>query len=699
MKKILILLYVMLMSLLPGLYNKVMAQCDSIAFPYVKDSVQTWTVPANVTSVMIKLWGAGGGSGYQNYYNDAWCGGAGAYMEGTLSGAALAGQTLTLYVPSGGAFSNSGNGGAGGWPGGGIGGNDQNFSEWGAGGGGYAAIQIAGNYYVVVGGGGGGGSTEYGGVAYGGGGGATTGGTGSTTFGYSGTGGTISSGGTGGAGYSLYGDNGSFLTGGNGEAQSANGDYGGGGGGGGYYGGGGGGDEGNGGGGGSSYPASPVTISGITFTPTLNIQGPMNPNTFGSAIPGGSPYISSTGTGNIDANGGNGLIIIYYYFASGVVLRDVPCRNSASGNAYVSVNGGIPPYTYSWSNGATTDTILSVKGGIYTVNVTDSAGCTATASVDITQPNVLIDSAMQAGHINCFGEVTGMAASIVTGGTTPYTYNWSPSGGSTDSAKGISAGTYTLTVTDPCHDTAITTVTITQPALLTTTPTQIGDILCHGGSQAIASAMPAGGSGLYTYMWNTGFTKDTITGLKAITYTVTVTDSNGCTASASVLITQPAVLKLSQGTLPDTGSCAGMAWLNVSGGTVPYSFLWSDGNTTDTIMECSGTYCCTVTDAHGCVNYDCATILSTAGVQNVINGSSIKMYPDPSTGQFDISGMLNGNIVEVYNYMGQIVTSVVADNSSITHINISAQANGIYMVRILSNRGALISERKIVKME
>ncbi|HXB10956.1 MAG TPA: hypothetical protein VNZ45_03140, partial [Bacteroidia bacterium] len=153
---------------LPGI--KTANAQDTVVFNYVGDSTQSWTVPCNVDSLTILMWGAGGGSGYQNFYSGStkWCGGSGAYMTGIMSSATLPGNVLTISVPHGGFYTNHGLGGRGGWPGGGNGGTDSNYNEYGGGGGGYAAIAISGNYFAVVGGGGAGGSAAYGGTSYGG---------------------------------------------------------------------------------------------------------------------------------------------------------------------------------------------------------------------------------------------------------------------------------------------------------------------------------------------------------------------------------------------------------------------------------------------------------------------------------------------------------------------------------------------------
>ena len=281
-------------------------------FNYVSTVAQTITPPCCATTITVQLWGAGGGSGWYSTNTDPMSGGSGAYLAGVLTG--MSGQTLTLYVPSGGGYSTStsaGGGASGGWPGGGIAGFQPTYSENGGGGGGYAAISIGGTYYAVAGAGGGGGA--FGGSDYGGGGGATTGGTGAIGGNTSAAGGgTVSTGGAAGVGpcTGTTATAGTSLQGGTGAGLSSSGCYAGGGGGGGYFGGGGAGSDGGGGGGGSSYPAT--NISGTPgFTITSNLAGTTN-NAEGTASAPGSPSPATIGAGNYAAAGGNGQIIISY---------------------------------------------------------------------------------------------------------------------------------------------------------------------------------------------------------------------------------------------------------------------------------------------------------------------------------------------------------------------------------------------------
>ncbi|HXC06433.1 MAG TPA: gliding motility-associated C-terminal domain-containing protein, partial [Bacteroidia bacterium] len=210
------------------------------------------------------------------------------------------------------------------------------------------------------------------------------------------------------------------------------------------------------------------------------------------------------------------------------------CNGSSTGSATVAVSGGTSPYTYSWSpSGGTGATATGLSAGTYTCIVKDASGCIQTQLVTITQPPVLTASATGIG-VQCNGLADGTAIVNATGGTSPYTYSWSPSGGNAATASGLTAGIYTCIIADAGGCLQAQTVTITQPALLSMTLST--QVLC-GKNNGQASASPSGGSPAYTYSWTpSGATTSTVSGLTSGTYSCTVTDANGCTKSSGITV-------------------------------------------------------------------------------------------------------------------------------------------------------------------
>ncbi len=290
---------------------------------------------------------------------------------------------------------------------------------------------------------------------------------------------------------------------------------------------------------------------------------------------------------------------------------NVTCMANCIGTATISVSGGNVPYTYHWSNGATTTNVSGLCAGIYKIVVTDAKGCKDSTNVTITQPNPLILTFTQT-NIKCKGDCNGSSTVTVSGGTTPYAYAWSPSGGTNATASGLCAGVYKIVVTDAngCKDSL--NVTITQPVNSISVTTSQTAITCNGTCNGSATANPSGGAPPYTYSWSNGGTNATISSLCAGSYSVVVTDANGCKDSTNITVTQPAsmILTITQNNISCFGDCNGTASVTVSGGNAPYTYKWNTGATTTSIAGlCSGTTRIVVTDSHGCK--DSADVITT----------------------------------------------------------------------------------------
>ena len=171
------------------------------------------------------------------------------------------------------------------------------------------------------------------------------------------------------------------------------------------------------------------------------------------------------------------------------------------------------------------------------MTVTDANGCTSTATATISEPPALASSFTQV-NVLCFGNATGSIDLTVTGGVAPYTFAWSNNTTQED-LQNIPAGVYTVIATDANGCTTTQTVTITQPqAALSLSSTQV-NVLCFGNSTGSINLTVAGGTAPYTYAWSNNTTQEDPQNLAAGSYTVTVTDANGCTAQLTVTITQP----------------------------------------------------------------------------------------------------------------------------------------------------------------
>lgn len=224
------------------------------------------------------------------------------------------------------------------------------------------------------------------------------------------------------------------------------------------------------------------------------------------------------------------------------VVKDNDCFGDTNGSASVTVNPiTAAPFFYTWNTTPAQNVQIAtgLAAGTYTVTVNALNSCTATAPVVITQPAALSHTVkiIQPG---C-GAATGSAAITQSGGTAPYTYSWSPSGGNASTASGLTPGNYTVTVTDSKSCFEIININIIQASSPTISITNKKDASCFGQKDGTATAMASGGAMPYTYSWNTVPPQSgaTATNLAAGNYTVTVTDNNGCNASVPVHINEP----------------------------------------------------------------------------------------------------------------------------------------------------------------
>jgi len=233
---------------------------------------------------------------------------------------------------------------------------------------------------------------------------------------------------------------------------------------------------------------------------------------------------------------------------------------------------------------------------------------------------------------------------------------------------------------------------------------------CHGESNGNATADVTGGTSPYTYSWSNGSTaaaattNPTGTVLSAGTYTVTVTDNADNSVTASVTITQLPAIIISPSLTAATGTNNGTASATVSGGASPYTYSWApvSASTSSVSSLSAGSYTCTVTDANGCENSSIFDITGTDAGINEVNGKGeeVKVYPNPSNGQFTIqlavgSGQLA--VVEVYNVLGEeVLTETLRSSQGDNTLNMSNQPQGIYLYRVITNNGELIGEGKII---
>lgn len=376
-------------------------------------------------------------------------------------------------------------------------------------------------------------------------------------------------------------------------------------------------------------------------------------------------------------------------------ITPVSCFGGSNGAVNQTLTGGVSPFSYSWSSGQTTEDISALPIGTYTVTITDGNGCTTTAAYNITQPTLLtasssVTSNYNGQNVSCFNSTNGTLGSTPGGGTPGYTYSWStiPTQ-NTQNATGVGAGTYTVTITDLNGCTSTSSIIVTQPPLITAASNVTSnyngeDVSCFNSSDGILSSTPGGGTPNYAYSWNTAPVQNVqnATGVGAGTYTVTIIDVNGCTATSSVTVTEPTQLTISSIIINVIcfGQSTGAVDITVANGTPGYTYLWSNASINEDLNAMpTGTYIVTATDLNGC----------TITLEN-----NVLQFPSPLNITSVVTNVsclgLSDGIIDITVTGGVPVYSYSWSNGFVTD-NISGLLAGTYFVTATDQNGCTIT--------
>lgn len=356
------------------------------------------------------------------------------------------------------------------------------------------------------------------------------------------------------------------------------------------------------------------------------------------------------------------------------------CSGNNSGMIQVSATGGQSPYQLSINNGAfgSSNSFSSLAAGNYTIRLRDNLGCTLDSAVQLQQPGSLSATATQTA-VSCNGGNNGTIQISATGGTAPYAYAWNGSAATTSARSGLTAGSYTATVTDSKGCTYNVTSAISQPAAIATTVTTTNPS-CNGANNGAAAATITGGTAPYSYSWS-GSTQTTasVTGYAAGSYTLTVTDAASCSGSFPLTIGAGPAVQVQSGVVNPTcfDGTDGKAFVTVAGATGPFSYNWQglSGQTTDTAHGLSaGTYTVTVSTAAGCTATDTVVVKNPGKmtVQIVSRGTCT------GSAQGSLTASVNGGVAP-YQYKWNTVPALPTATAS----NLSAGAYSVVVTDAL----------------
>jgi len=394
--------------------------------------------------------------------------------------------------------------------------------------------------------------------------------------------------------------------------------------------------------------------NGITFQST---------GTFGGLIPAGYPVVVTDLNGCLDS----GLVSVADAPSPVLTLvsvNDATCNGFTDGVVSVTSQSGTLPIQYSINGGTwqQSGSFANLSAGNYSVIVQDSYGCTDTVTALIAEPLVI---ALQTSTIPviCNGQSNGQTAVTVTGGTMPYSYQWN-AGATTASVNNLSAGTYSVVITDANNCTSSATAVVTEPVVLqmtlATTP-----VTCFGYSNGIINTTASGGTGNLQFSIDTGATYQSSTIFSSLTfgnYNIQVTDANGCTLSVPVSMTQPSAVALTSNTVDVKcfGGNDGSLTANANGGTAPYQFVINNGNpqagTTFNNLT-AGNYVISVTDAMGCLKTISDSVGQPTALSAVASGQNV-LCNGQSNGAVNV--IITGGVQPyMYQWTGGYTTSLV----------------------------------------
>ncbi len=364
--------------------------------------------------------------------------------------------------------------------------------------------------------------------------------------------------------------------------------------------------------------------------------------------------------------------------------------NASDGSISVSPTGGTGPYTYTWSPPAVSSSSVAsgLGASIYTVTVADFNGCTATASIPLSNSNGPSSVTITFTNVACNGQANGAAeVSNPVGGTSPYTLSWVVPVSANPLITGLGPGTYTAEAIDANNCIYFQSVSITEPQLIADNESLLSS-MCFGNCNGSITLNPTGGNGGYTYTWSNTATTSVISNLCPGDYSVTITDSKGCTLNS--VYNLPSLTTITSATVVTDNICyyncnGVLTALNVAGGLPPYSYNWSDPlgqSTNQAIGLCNGVYTLTITDANGCISLIPGNISSPTAVTFTSN------ITQPGC------DMCNG--AAVITPTGGTPTYTISWSNSQTGPSVSNMCAGLYDVQITDANGCLTDTNVVI---
>lgn len=442
-------------------------------------------------------------------------------------------------------------------------------------------------------------------------------------------------------------------------------------------------------------PAAPLAVSVTGYADPLGAV--TNDGSVSIAVSGGTiPYtykwsngavtqqLSGVGGGNhtvivTDANNCTSTVGQQLIAPDPIVINftetAISCNGVNDGSLQALVSGGVKPYTYNWPSTKRDN----LGAGIYTLTVTDANGITFSNTYDLKQPALLKVTGTPL-PTSCSGGTNGSISTAVTGGTTPYMYLWE-SGETTTSLNNLTAGIYTVAVTDGHGCKATSNIDVTSPDAIdiagtVTTPTR------YGSTDGSIAAVITGGTAPYNYLWYNGNTTNTITDLGDGSYLLSITDNHGCTASRTYNVAQPDPLTMNMVTTDVLchGLSTGAIYADVKGGVLPYTYEWSNGASAATITGLPiGSYSVKITDKSGVITNGSYTVKEPSLLELSLTASEVSC-----------GGVLDGAVRSTTN--GGVTPYSYSWNTGASTPDLNGLNGGLYTLHITDAHGCILSK-------
>lgn len=344
--------------------------------------------------------------------------------------------------------------------------------------------------------------------------------------------------------------------------------------------------------------------------------------------------------------------------------QEISCFGESDGALSVATAGGTAPFIYNWQGiGSAGNSIRGLLAGEYIVEIQDSLGCSVVDSISLNDAPEIYSSLNLVQALSCQGDADAEVEALISGGVPGYLYTWSAGASSSNIATNVPAGMLYLEVSDNNGCIREDSLLITEPSSLAVTASG-QEVSCFGLNNGQVSALASGGTAPYSYEWNKnpGLNTPTLLNRLAGNYEIEVTDANGCQDTATVQISQPQAIQARiQGFDETCSNGNGLVWVELSGGSAPYTFSWNNDPSlnTDTLYnQAAGNFSLQIVDGSNCEENLSFTLNNQASPQLEIIGLTEPSCNGASNGQAEVRVNGSGNYSFLWQHSGETTPAV-----------------------------------------